>query len=66
MHVPNEKCFDYEPIENDDKFELLQINDLGFEHYLYQLTPQFNSETVAKMLKYTIDQMLSLEGNCFI
>lgn len=38
IEVPNEKCIEYEQFENEEKFELLQINDLGFEHYLYKLS----------------------------
>ncbi len=41
---------------------MIQINELGFEHYLYQLPSNPNSEGIGKMLKYSIDQMFYLEG----
>jgi hypothetical protein len=66
LQVPNERCYDFESISGDEKFDLVQVNDLGFEHYLYQLPSNPNSEGIGKMLKYQIDSMFELEGNCEI
>ena len=45
---------------------MLQINDIGFEHYIYELNSKsINEETISKVIKHTIDSLFSLEGKFF-
>lgn len=40
------------------------INDLGFEHYIYELSGKAKHEDdLCKVIKYTVDHILSIEGN---
>lgn len=37
------------------------INDLGFSHYYIENTAEMDDEKLAKVLKYTIDELLNIE-----
>jgi hypothetical protein len=66
--VPSEKGILLHISEVSDTYNLIQVNDLGFEHYIYETnhlrlkkeaTESANDE-ICKIIKYTIDHVLSI------
>jgi hypothetical protein len=47
--------------EEMDSYKLKIINELGFTHFLLEI-PEKDEEKTHKMIKYTIDHLLSIEG----
>ena len=52
---------DHEQNYEVEKIKVQKINGLHFSHYYYSHTKDTNDESLAKMLKITIDDLLNLE-----